>query len=445
LLLNAPSGVLPQASSKARDAAEDTWRLPPALLTMANYNGTLAAVRSLGRAGIRVTTADPKFFAVGSWSRFTASRLHAPPVQDAERFLNWLITFGKAHERHVLLPTSDDTAWLYALHREELSPYFHLPTSPFNVIYRLLNKRLLYQEATDAGLRTPRTWFPSTPQELEQCGQEARFPVMVKPLTQVMFKTQSKGNIVESAAELPSRYAEFARQPHAAKLLTLDPTASRPMVQEFFRDAATGIYNISAYVHRGELVGARAARKLLQQPRRLGTGVCFEEAPVSADLAAGLQRLVSRVGFSGVFEAEFIDAPEHSVLIDFNPRFYNQMRFDIERGLPLPLLAYFDAIGHQEQVRALSAAVPEPQHTGRVFVDLYSLRILLLAQRLSGALSSSERKKWTEWYRRNRHRCTYAVLDADDPLPGWVNAVQLTLRHGRHPRNFLRSMVLNRS
>jgi hypothetical protein len=81
----------------------------------------------------------------------------------------------------------------------------------------------------------------------------------------------------------------------------------------------------------------------------------------------------------------------------------------------------------------------------RVYVDLFSLRILLFAQRLSGALSHSEKKRWTEWYEMHRDRCTYAALDTTDKLPAWLAAVQLVARHARHPRNFLKSMVLNRS
>ena len=49
--------------------------LPPALLTMANYTGTLAAVRALGRAGIPVTTADPSRLAVSAWSKYATVRV----------------------------------------------------------------------------------------------------------------------------------------------------------------------------------------------------------------------------------------------------------------------------------------------------------------------------------------------------------------------------------
>lgn len=413
---------------------------------MANYNGTLAAVRSLGRHGIPVTTADPSRFAVSAWSRFTAVRVRSPYVQDTARFLDWLSAYGRKHGKHVLLPTSDDTAWLYALHRNELSKDFHLSSPPFDVIARLLNKRQLYEEAVAVGLRIPRTWCPETDDDLRRVGAEARFPVIIKPQTQVMFRTQSKGSLVDSPAQLASRYADFARQPYSPALLKLDPTAARPMVQEFFPDAATGIYNISAYVRDGRIVGARGARKLLQQPRRLGTGVCFEEAPVMPELAAGLDRLVFRVGFSGVFEAEFIVTDDQAVLIDFNPRFYNQMGFDIARGLPLPLLAYFDALGFSHRpAELLEPTARLEQSDGRVYVDLMALRLILFAQRWSGILVPGEREKWADWYKANRSRCTYAVLDRSDRVPAALAALQLTLRHARHPRNFLKSIVFNRS
>jgi D-aspartate ligase len=425
--------------------AATTTGLPPALLTVASYNGTLAAVRALGRVGIPVTTADRSTFAIGAWSRYASARLQSPEVRDTPRFVKWLIDFGQQHDKHVLLPTSDDTAWLFALHREELSRYFHLSAPPFTVISRLLNKASLYDEAVAAGLDVPRTWFPRDAADLDRCRREARFPVVIKPRTQVLFRTKSKGHYVENADALSDRYSSFAVQRHEAGLVKLDPAAAQPMVQEFHREAATGIYSISAYAHDGRLLGPRGARKLLQQPRRLGIGVCFEEAEILPQLAAGLTRLVERVGFAGVFEAEFIETPDGPLLIDFNPRFYNQMAFDIARGVPLPLLAYYDALGDRERLDILSQdmAMAAPSH-GRVFVDLISLRLLLAAQRLSGALSREEKRRWTEWYESNRSRCTYAVLDAEDRLPAWFAGMQLAFRCARHPRNFVRSIVLNR-
>ena len=86
---------MPVREGLSGDAGDLTARgLPPALLTMANYNGTLAAVRVFGRAGIPVVTADPSRLAVSGWSKYTTRRVQCPPVQAVERFLDWLMEFG---------------------------------------------------------------------------------------------------------------------------------------------------------------------------------------------------------------------------------------------------------------------------------------------------------------------------------------------------------------
>jgi hypothetical protein len=81
----------------------------------------------------------------------------------------------------------------------------------------------------------------------------------------------------------------------------------------------------------------RAARKALPWPRRLGLGLCYEHAEVDPDAASKGLALCRRIGYHGAFEAELIRRAGGLLLIDFNPRFYGQMSFDIARGSPLPL------------------------------------------------------------------------------------------------------------
>ena len=50
----------------------------------------------------------------------------------------------------------------------------------------------------------------------------------------------------------------------------------------------------------------RAARKIVQQPRNIGVGLCFEPALVDPHLADQAKRLCERIGYYGVFEIEFL-------------------------------------------------------------------------------------------------------------------------------------------
>src|SRR5580692_11323243 len=101
----------------AHASAPASGRRPPALLCDATYYGTLAAVRALGRMGVEVVVADSVRMAPAFRSRYATLRLSCPPVSEPERFIRWLARFGDRAGRHVLIPTSDEVAYLYSQHR----------------------------------------------------------------------------------------------------------------------------------------------------------------------------------------------------------------------------------------------------------------------------------------------------------------------------------------
>jgi D-aspartate ligase len=446
------TGNLPMRTPRRRDdqgepgqaTNEREQTLPPVLLTTPAYYGTLAAVRALGREGVAVTTAGPSRWAIAAWSKYVLEHVEAPATTDTEHFMSWLLEFGKSQrERHVLLPTCDDTAWLYARFHADLAKHFHVAPSPIEAVHGLLHKGRLAEHATHCGLAVPRTWYPSTEQDVLRIAQEANFPVLVKPVTQVLFTSRSKGRRVDSADKLLEAYASYRDLHYGSALLDYDPSSAHPMVQEYFPGASRGIYNISGYCEGGKLLGARAGRKILQRPRQFGTGVCFEEAPLDQELMAGLERLVSRVGFHGVFETEFVQTEGRSVLIDFNPRFYNQMAFDVARSLPLPSLAYFSALGRPAPTR-LKVAAASADITDQVFTYGSAFKVMIASQRLSGAITADEADGWLAWYDRHEGRRVDAVEDLDDPWPALMDRMQMVKRHVRHPRDFVRTIVLNR-
>lgn len=424
--------------------AHGSQALPPVLLLRPGYCGTLAAVRSFGRASIPVTVASPDYYSLAGSSKYATRSRRCPQVTDSDRLLSWLEDFGRREPRHVLLPTCDDTAWLFARHQDRLSKLFHLSSAPLEAVHGLLHKGRLAEHTRAVGLSTPGAWFPQSESDLSSAMSEARFPVLIKATTQALFAARSKGSIVNTPENLPLAYRQLAELGHSQAIVEYDPSSARPFVQEFFAHASESIYNISGYIRGGQLCGARAARKLLQKPRRLGVGLCFEEAELDEELVGGLLRLARRVGFNGVFEAEFIREPGRSVLIDFNPRFYNQMAFDIDRGLPLPLLAYDDALDGQTDLGDASRVEASLPTTGRVFAHGSEFKLMIAAQSVSGALTAEQARAWWTWYEETQGRRVDAVAAPDDAWPSHFERVAMVRHHIRHPRGFIRSTLLNR-
>lgn len=417
----------------------------PALLLSGTFYGTLAAARCLGRAGVPVVVADHKRFNPSAWSRFARGRRHCPPEQNPDALLDWLCDFGRRSRRHVLYPTSDDTAFLIAQERERLTEWFDLYSPPVEAVYALLNKKQLFHHATDAGLAMPRAWFPTRVEQLAAIAQEAKGPLVVKPSTQVFFPSHRKGLPVNDAAELEQAWADYAREPYALRLLRFDPAASLPLVQRYQPEAMRCVLSISGFIDRtGDQYVVRGSRKILQYPRRLGVGVAYEPAPVDRELRDKLRALCLGAGFYGVFEAEFIPVRGEKLMIDFNPRFFGQMGFDIARGVPLPLLAYHGALGQPDAITAILSRIPEEEAKELHYTNRLAATLMLNSQRVSGAISDGEWRQWKGFVSGEGRDTVDAVLDREDWLPAPVEAAQEFWAFLRHPRSFVRRIVLNR-
>lgn len=377
------------------------------------------------------------------WSRFTTRRTSSPAVFAADEFLTWLLDFGAKNPGHVLYPTSDDTAFLYSLAQDRLGEHFSINLPPIAAVYGVLNKRQLATNARAVGLCSPEGYSPSS---VDDCAHGLEYPVLIKPVTQILNRYQVKGTVVRAAAELPKALHRAFAEPYAATLMRYDPDVSRPIIQAFHANAAADIFSVSGYVGRdGQPSVFRASRKILQQPRTIGVGVVFEDAPLNQALCDGLVRLCRHVGYFGVFEAEFIVDNGAHLLIDFNPRFFGQMGFDIARQSMLPLIAYADATNDAELLRScLARAEDSTLPHAAVFMNRIPLEIMLRAQRLSGAMPKAEYFKWREYFRERSAKIVDAVADPDDPKPSLYDAMNQLTRAVKYPRSFLRTMVFNR-
>jgi len=416
------------------------------LLLAASYYGTLAAVRCLGRAGVTVYAGDDNDRGAAMASRFVREKLIHPPLTEPARFLEWLIDFGKKHPDTVLYPTNDHLAWLLAAHNEELSKVFLTYQPHEDVILTLLDKKRLSDACAQVGIDTPRTLYAENDAALADVKKNATYPLLIKPRTQIFLDGGIKGSMVHAAADLDAELQRYMQLVHFNSVLTdKHPDIVRPLFQEYLTAAETSIFSMSGFVTKEGELFARASMKVLQRPRKVGIGLCFEGRAIEPALQEKLTALCKHVGYHGAFEVEFIADGDKRLLIDFNPRFFSQMAFDVSRGVPIPLLMYHAARGDKSKLdAALAAARRETEHTDHGYCHKTMLDLVLTLQGASRRMSGAEIKKWRTWVKERRGKLTDAVRDSDDMKPGLVDSATWVKHFAKHPRSFVRDFVLNR-
>jgi predicted ATP-grasp superfamily ATP-dependent carboligase len=414
-------------------------------LCNADYYGTLAATRVLGRAGIPVTVASDSVMGVARWSRYATRTVTCPSTLHPS-FTDWLAKFCAQHPGHVLYPTSDDTTYLFARHRERLSAHAKLALPSLASIMNVLDKKKLYLAAHAAGLRTPETRFPEQDSEVEPLAAEISGSILLKARCQILYRNRSKGELSRGSATLLEQYRGFDRSnEYGADLVEHYPEATRPMLQRYHAESADRIYSLAGYINpSGDLVAARGSYKVLQRPRKLGVGLCFESGPVDPLLLSGVRRLCALTGYHGLFQIEFVCVGDDRLLIDFNPRFYNQLAFDVARGLELPLIVYNEALVNEAEIAGLvRRSDGGSSASAKVFCNRLGFNLVVTLQRLSGRMPVAEAEAWHTWYRKHRGNVVDSTADGEDPIPLLADLALQIHDCVRHPRSFVRKVVLN--
>jgi len=418
------------------------------LLGNANYYGTLAAVRSLGRAGVKVVTVDPSRICHGRYSRYSSQHLTCPAFEESGAWAEWLLRKGRVGPRRAIYATSDAVSFALARHRDDLSTDFELYQPGLDTIMSVLDKGLLMQHAQAVGIETPPTWFPQNSAEAATIAKDAGRTVLIKPRSQLAQRTKTKGTVVESRGHYvrsifdsymkdQSTKSEFAKQ---------YSVTMAPLIQQYYPHSVEHVYSLSGF--REEIGGGmimRAARKIVQQPRCIGIGLCFEPTLIDPLLADQVKRLCERIGYYGVFELEFILADGKAMLIDFNGRLYNQIALDIARGMELPALAYAAATGNQAEVSRLMAHGNSGKREDIAgFCNHFVFATMIKTQRILRTMSREDAARWLSWSRGSHGTMIDAVMDPRDALPAFLDAAQYLLHSLRHPRAFVRQYGLER-
>ena len=415
------------------------------LLASASFGGTIAAVRHLVRNNIGVGVLSSQRLDAAAWSRHTARVYSAPPESKGQPFLERLVAIGAADHGKILLPTSDQTAWIYAKNAALLARYFCMYQPSTATLQRILDKKLLADAAINAGLTVLPSWDPQNIDDVAELAPNLPYPILIKPRTHVHRLRHDKGMVVYSSSELLRKYQLFLDR---ERVRTADnrvlADAHLPILQQFVRVGSEGVHSVTGFIDRtGELFVTRSATKVLQRSQPIGVGLCFESLPPAPALSDAVRRLCRELEYFGIFEVEFVLFDGRWAVIDFNPRLFNQIGMDIRRGMPLPFLACLDAAGDTTSLREAVRKAQVQESERIVFCDRFSLRAFLFAQTITRRMSHKDRAHWRAWLRKNAaHGIDYAA-DGSDPIPAIIHSLsQIHLGVKALPR-FIRLSALD--
>ncbi len=366
----------------------------PTAFVLGLTTGGLAAMRSLGRAGIPVVGLD--WWLGDARTRYGVIR-RCPAPDCPEELLAFLIRQAEGlEERGVLLPARDYFVELLGAHQQELRPYFRFHAIPEPVRRAAVDKRRQYEAAQALGVPCPKTSFPQTAEELADIEDRLEYPAFLKPVHSHRWRSsfKHKGILVHNRRQLREGFQAAQKAGYPV------------LAQEVIPGPDSNIFNLCTCIDSADRVlAAVVVRKLRQWPVHFGEGSLVYSVEEPEVVRLGL-RYAQGLGFQGMGAVEFKRDERDGVykLMELNPRLWSHVQLAIDCGANIPLLAYLDLAGEK----------PEPRLAYRQGVKWlrlsYDLRSFLWSFRHEGL------SPWS-WVRSLWGVSSHAYFAWDDPGP----------------------------
>jgi D-aspartate ligase len=304
---------------------------PAAIVVDVGWVNGLAAIRSLGRAGVPVIAVDHRESALGFRSRYAVPVI-SPDPQDEDTFVAFLARLAEELESPIpIFPTHDEPLNAIARGADRLGERFRYPFPAWEVLGRIQSKRAQLEAAERAGIAVPR-WSADS-----AAADELGYPVLVKPSSTEGFKRRfgRQAFRCETRAEVEAAFSEAAEY--------------EPLVQELIPGGDDELYTLGSYLDRGgEPLGLFCGRKLRQTPPGVGTCRVGEAVWVEEVVDQGL-RFLRELGHVGLSQVEFKRDPRDGSyrLMEINPRLWQWHGLAAACGVDFPRIAYEDLVGER--------------------------------------------------------------------------------------------------
>jgi predicted ATP-grasp superfamily ATP-dependent carboligase len=297
-----------------------------------NENQSVAAVRSLARAGHVVSVgADTKWSKAG-WSRFCTDRFVYPaPQNDTGAFMSRIAEETARETGTFVLPMTERTTLPISHDRERIAAVggrFVLP--PHETVLQAFDKEYTTQLASSLGLCVPQTVTLTSDADVRHLAPQLPYPVVLKPRSSE--ESVNGGGVRATGAPLYARDEQELVQAWSA----ISRRCRVALAQEFVSGAGVGYF---ALLRHGDLCADFAHRRI-RDVRPTGSGSAVRESIGASGVIReqGLAMLQA-LRWHGVAMVEFRMRPDGTlVFLEVNGRFWNSLALAVQAGVDFPAL-----------------------------------------------------------------------------------------------------------
>ena len=301
---------------------------PAAIVTDGLWRKSLSAIRSLGKSGFDVTVMGDSVWTTGFWSRFCRRRVKAPTAAlDAEGFGRALqAEIDRMHGQGrcpVLIPMEEATLDWITRNLSSFQDKVYLLVPPPESLAIARDKGLTQRAAREAGIPTPQTWEPATPEEFaRQAAQLEAHSFVTKPRSGSSSIGVTYGE-PRSDSDWVAHWSRFG-----------------PMIiQERIPAQGRGQGVSVLFDAQGRCLAAFAHERLQQYPNSGGpsTDRVSIDAP---ELLEHSLHLLRHLNWRGIAMVEWKVHPRDGKprLMEINPRFWGSLELAVRSGMDFPAL-----------------------------------------------------------------------------------------------------------
>lgn len=297
-----------------------------ALVTDGIWRKSLAVVRALSTAGIKVGLGERTWMNSAFFSRHADYRYIYPSLEkNPDIFLNWLVSFVKSNKFDVLITPEEGTSLFIAQHFSEISPYIRIPLASYEILKFVRDKSKLLEHAIKIGIPCPKMFLCHVPEDAKRQVNELSFPVVLKPAIssggQGIRYVFDKSTLSADAQIISNGYDSF-------------------LMQEYI--PGTEYYGLSViFNQRNQMRSAFVHKKIRQLPITGGasTYAVSVKYPKLVEIA---EALLTSINWYGAANIEFkIDQNDNiPKLMEINPRLWGSLQLAIASGINIPYLLY---------------------------------------------------------------------------------------------------------